>query len=62
MKSPPHYLSNYGDVLAIPLFALLTFYFYGIENKSYLEYLLYAFAISGFILDSAFTYTFFSSK
>jgi hypothetical protein len=52
--------SHYGDVLAIPCFAVLIFYFYNIENKSILEYLLLGFSISGFILDILYTFIFFS--
>jgi hypothetical protein len=53
-------LSHYGDVLAIPFFALLVFYFYNIENKSIIEYVLFCFSISGFVLDVLYTYIFFS--
>jgi hypothetical protein len=52
-------LSHYGDILAIPLFALLVIYFYNIENKSILEYILLCFSISGLILDILFTIIFF---
>lgn len=51
-------LSHYGDVLAIPFFALLSFYFYNIEEKSPMEYVLFAFSLSGFILDIVYTYIF----
>ncbi len=51
-------LSHYGDVLAIPFFALLSFYFYSIEEKSPMEYVLFAFSLSGFILDIVYTYIF----
>lgn len=51
--------SHYGDVLAIPFFALLVNYFYSIECKSILEYLLLWFSISGFVLDIVYTYIFF---
>ena len=47
---------NIGDILAIPFFALLCFYFYRIENKTPMEYILFLFSISGFIIDSIFTY------
>ena len=36
-------LSHYGDILAIPFFALLMIYFYSIENKSVMEYILFFF-------------------
>jgi len=55
-------LSHYGDILAIPFFGLLIFYFNNIENKTLLEYLLLVFSVSGFLLDILFTYLFFSYK
>jgi len=51
-------LSHYGDILAIPFFALLMIYFYSIENKSVMEYILFFFSISGFVLDIFYTYIF----
>jgi hypothetical protein len=51
---------HYGDILAIPFFALLVIYFYTIENKTTIEYLLLLFSISGFILDIFYTYIFLS--
>jgi hypothetical protein len=48
-------ISHYGDILAIPFFALLIFYFYRIEQKSVLEMVLYLFSIAGFILDILYT-------
>ena len=56
---PLHTLSNYGDIFAIPFFALLIIYFYGIENKSKYEYILLIFSVCGFILDIMFTCIFF---
>jgi len=47
-------LSHYGDLLAIPFFALLTLYFYNIENKSLVENILFYFSLTGFILDTYF--------
>ncbi len=52
--------SHYGDILAIPFFAWLTFYFIKIKNKSITEYILLVFSISGFILDILYTYLFFT--
>ena len=52
--------SHYGDILAIPFFALLVIYFYNIEDKSIIEYALLCFSISGFILDILYTYIFLS--
>ena len=51
-------ISHYGDVLAIPFFALLMIYFNNIKEKSILEYVLFSFAISGFVLDIIYTYMF----
>lgn len=55
------HLSNYGDILAIPFFALLVIYFYNIQNKSNIEYLLLLFSISGLILDILYTFIFLSN-
>ena len=51
--------SHYGDVLAIPFFALLVVYFYNIEHKTPIEYILFLFSITGVVLDTFFTYMFF---
>ena len=51
-------LSHYGDILAIPFFALLTIYFYNIENKSLMEMVLLLFSVSGFVLDILYTIIF----
>jgi hypothetical protein len=53
-------ISHYGDILAVPFFLLLVIYFYKKKNKTIFEYILYLFSISGFILDSYFTYLFYS--
>jgi hypothetical protein len=50
--------SHYGDILAIPFFALLIIYFYKITNKSIIENVLLLFSISGFVLDIFFSYLF----
>lgn len=52
--------SHYGDIVAIPFFALLAIYFYTIEHKSTIEYLLLCFSISGLLLDVLYTYIFLS--
>jgi hypothetical protein len=51
-------ISHYGDILAIPFFALLTIYFYNIKKKSQLEYVFFYFSISGFVLDILYTIIF----
>jgi hypothetical protein len=53
-------LNHYGDILAIPFFALSIYYFYTIENRNTMENLLLFFSVSGFILDIIFTYIFLS--
>lgn len=52
-------ISHIGDILAIPFFALLCLYFYRIENKTPMEYILLLFSIGGFVLDILFTYLYF---
>lgn len=48
-----------GDIFAIPMFGLLTYYFYKKPNKNNLENILYLFAIIGLIADTYFTFMFF---
>jgi hypothetical protein len=55
-------LSHYGDILAIPFFALLVYYFYTIQHKSMIEYILFYFSICGFVLDILYTYIFLASS
>lgn len=55
-------LDKIGDVLAIPFFLLSSIYFYNIVNKTYIEYVLLLFSISGFLLDILFTYIHYSKK
>jgi len=52
--------SHYGDIVAIPFFALLAIYFYTIEHKSRIEYIFLCFSISGLLLDVLYTYIFLS--
>ena len=51
-------IHHYGDILAIPFFLLLSIYFYNIESKTPLEYILFVFSIVGFLTDSLFTIRF----
>jgi hypothetical protein len=53
-------LSHYGDILAIPFFGLLVLYFYGIDNKTPMEYVLLVFSAMGFVLDIFYTYLFYN--
>lgn len=55
-------VSHYGDILAIPFFALLMIYFYNIEHKSMMEYTLFLFSIFGFVLDIVYTFIFYTFK
>jgi Na+/proline symporter len=48
-------LSHLGDILAIPFFGILSFYFYQKNNKNSLELMLYGFSVAGFLLDIFFT-------
>ena len=54
-------IENYGDILAIPFFIMLSYYFIIKNNKTIFEYLLMAFAIIGSIADIYFTFKFISS-
>ena len=47
MKLNVENFNHYGDILAIPFFALLTYYFYTIKYKTLVEYILFYFCISG---------------
>jgi len=58
MKYKAKNIFHYGDILAIPFFALLSIYFYNIKGKTILEYICFLFSISGFILDILFTNAF----
>jgi hypothetical protein len=49
---------HYGDVLAVPFFALAVKYFYDKENKTNIEKLLLLFVTIGFIFDLYFSYKF----
>jgi len=53
-------ISHIGDILAIPLFLLAIIYFYKINNKTLIEYILLTFSIGGFVLDIVFTVLFFT--
>jgi hypothetical protein len=54
-----HNMSHYCDIIAAPLFFILSIYLYKIKNKTLLEKMLLIFAILGFILDSLFTFDYF---
>jgi hypothetical protein len=48
-------LAQWADVAAIPFFALMCYYFYGIEEKTPIEKILFFFSIIGLIADLLFT-------
>ncbi len=45
----------FGDLLAIPFFALSFYYFYNLEDKTNLENILMFFSLAGLILDCLFS-------
>jgi hypothetical protein len=51
-------ISRVADVLAIPFWILLFFYFMTIENKTIVEYILLFFAMMGLALDTVFSLDF----
>jgi len=53
-----HSLTHYGDILAIPFFLALVLYFYRIEDKTFEEYVLFAFSCCGFAIDLLFSVAF----
>ena len=55
-------LAHYGDMIAIPFFIITLIYFFNIENKTNLEYLIILFLTIALICDVVFTYIFMISK
>ena len=51
-------LAHYGDMLAIPFFIITLYYFYLIENKTWMEWLIIVFITNCLIGDILFTYIF----
>ncbi len=49
---------HYADVLAVPCFLISFLYFYFKQNKTLFEILIMLFLLSGFILDTIFTYNY----
>jgi len=49
-------LTHIGDIIATPFFLLMTIYFYYVEDKSYLEILLFLFSLACLIIDVTFSY------
>jgi len=55
-------LAHYGDMILIPFFIITLIYFFNIENKTNLEYLIILFLTITLICDVVFTYIFMTSK
>jgi RsiW-degrading membrane proteinase PrsW (M82 family) len=55
-------VSHWADIAAIPLFFLLSLYFYRIPYKTPLEWVLFAFSLTGLCADILFTYSFMTSN
>ncbi len=51
-------INHIGDIYAVPFFILGSFYFYNLQNKNSIEYLLLFFNIAGVLIDGTFTYLF----
>ena len=62
MKKIMNNISHIADILAIPFFALAVIYFYNIEKKSNLEYILLFWSVCGVVLDILFTWKFLYRK
>uniref|UniRef100_A0A6C0DWB0 Uncharacterized protein n=1 Tax=viral metagenome TaxID=1070528 RepID=A0A6C0DWB0_9ZZZZ len=55
-------INHYGDIMAIPFFAIAILYLYSIDYRNPIENILLFFCISGFILDIFFTFVFLKSR
>ena len=53
--------AHYGDILAIPFFIISLYYFYLIENKTWIELIITIFLTICLLGDILFTYTFLRS-
>jgi len=51
-------LAHYGDLLAIPFFIITLYYFYLIERKTLLEWLIIVFLVICLLGDILFSYIF----
>ena len=49
-------LAHYGDIIAIPFFIITFIYFFNIEKKTYLEYLIMTFIFIALVCDILFSY------
>jgi uncharacterized membrane protein (GlpM family) len=55
-------LSQLADIFAIPLFALLAYYFYTKEKRTDLENILFLFSVVGLLADIFFTSLYFTKQ
>ena len=55
-------LAHYGDLLAIPFFIITLYYFYLIERKTLLEWIIIAFLVICLLGDILFSYIFLSKN
>ncbi len=55
-------ISHIGDLIAIPFFGVLIYYFYNKREKTIIENILFLFSIGGLIADLFFTYLYFKRK
>jgi hypothetical protein len=55
-------LVHIGDILAIPFFILLSYYFIKKKNKTILEYILLIFSLCGVVADIMFTVNYLKNK
>jgi hypothetical protein len=53
---------RFGDILAIPFFLILIFYFIKKQTLSDIEILLLLFSIGGFLFDTFFTFLYLREK
>lgn len=51
-------LAHYGDLIAIPFFVITLYYFYLIEHKTILEWIIIWFSLIGLLGDILFTLIF----
>lgn len=55
-------LAHYGDLLAIPFFIITIYYFYLIERKTLLEWIIIVFLVICLLGDILFSYIFLSKN
>lgn len=55
-------LAHYADLIAIPLFIITLYYFYLIEHKTLIEWLITLFIASCVLCDIVFSYIFLSKN